>query len=169
MHSTGRSITRTATVLLLVVLLSACSSGPPVGKQTPSFKATDLVGNTVSSKTTRDTVTLLYFWATWCPPCATSGPAVEQLQKKYADNGGVKIIGVHYNTSALVTDYVREHGYTFTIIPDGSRMAKEFHVTKIPSFILIDREGTVVLNQVGFAPEDVEKFAALIDRQLEKR
>lgn len=160
---------RDAAVLALALIMAGCASGPPVGMETPSFKATDLQGNTVSQKTVQNKVTLLYFWATWCAPCSVSGPAVEKLQRRYAGRSDVAILGVHYNSSTLVPAYVKERGYTFTVIPDGSSVAKAFSISKIPSFVLLDRTGMVVLNQVGFGPEDEEKFMALIDKQLATR
>lgn len=154
-----------AAVLMIALLTAGCASGPPVGKGAPAFKAVDLQGNALTQKTLENKVTLLYFWATWCAPCAVSGPSIEKLQQRYAGAADVAIVGVHYNPSTLVPSYVAEHHYTFTVIPDGSSVAKAFQISKIPSFVLMDRSGTVILNQVGFAAEDEEKFAALIDRE----
>lgn len=165
MHEIKSILRRGAAAIAIMLLMAACASGPPVGKDAPSFKAQDLQGNSISQESLLNTVTLLYFWATWCAPCAVSGPSIEKLQQRYAGRADVKIVGVHYNTSTLVAPYVKEHNYTFTVIPDGSAIAKAFHISKIPSFVLLDRSGTVVLNQVGFAPEDEEKFIALIEKQ----
>jgi thiol-disulfide isomerase/thioredoxin len=161
-----KAVSTLVSVTLMAALTAGCASGPPVGEGAPSFKAVDLQGNTISQKTIQNKVTLLYFWATWCAPCAVSGPSIEKLQRRYAGNNGVHIVGVHYNQSTLVTPYVEEHNYTFAIIPDGSSVAKAFHISKIPSFVLLDKTGTVILNQVGFAPEDEEKFSALIEKRL---
>ena len=35
--------------------------------------------------------TILYFWATWCGPCKTVGPIVEELSNKYKNVEWLKV------------------------------------------------------------------------------
>ncbi len=39
-------------------------------------------------------VTLLHFWATWCPPCIEEAPALERLDRAFSGYGGFKVLRV---------------------------------------------------------------------------
>src|SRR5262245_23461573 len=54
------------------------------GSRAPDFKAPSLDGGkSLSLATYRGKVVYLDFWASWCPPCLTSLPLLEQLRKEF--------------------------------------------------------------------------------------
>src|SRR5919197_797923 len=58
----------------------------------PLVELRDLDGRTLSSAGWKGKVTLVNFWATWCPPCREEIPALVALQEKYRDQ--LQIIGI---------------------------------------------------------------------------
>src|SRR4051812_11938852 len=58
----------------------------------PAFSMRDLDGRAISPESLRGKVTIVNFWATWCPPCRAEIPDLVALQKKYGDR--LQVIGV---------------------------------------------------------------------------
>ncbi len=53
----------------------------------PDFCFASHEGQAISNASLRGKVVLMDFWGTWCPPCRESIPALQNLQKKYANKG----------------------------------------------------------------------------------
>lgn len=62
----------------------------------------------------RDKVVIVDFWASWCVPCRRSFPWLNDMQKKYGDDGLV-VVGV--NMDARLTT----HRHSCVIIPQVSK------------------------------------------------
>lgn len=62
------------------------------------------------------------FWATWCGPCKVAIPHMNELYKKYKDDG-LTVIGVSDEKNAVgkVKDFVRQQGdrMTYSVAIDG--------------------------------------------------
>ncbi|MEN8126626.1 MAG: TlpA disulfide reductase family protein [Planctomycetota bacterium] len=95
-------------------------------------------------------VTIVEFWATWCPPCLKSIPHLTELQKKYKDKG-VTVIGITTENDlekvkAFVTKQGEAMDYTVAMDP-GSKVAKgymtAFKQNGIPAAFIVDGKGRV--------------------------
>jgi len=91
---------------------------------------------------------------------------MQTLHEHYRDNANVAVIGVHYDDKGDVAAFVTKSGHTFEIVPDGRGVVSEYGIKKIPSFVIVGTDGDVILNQVGFAEGDEDKFRSLIDANL---
>lgn len=156
-----------AVALWLPVVTGGCASGPKVGSRAPAFDAVDGSGTGVSLSHYEDKVVLLYFWATWCAPCAVSGPAVQDLHVRYRNNSNVAVLGVHYDDRGDAVAYQKKNRLTFPVIPSGGDVVSRFGIKKIPSIVIVGRDGIVLLNQVGFAPGDEREFERIINAHLQ--
>ncbi|MFG0257603.1 MAG: TlpA family protein disulfide reductase [Phycisphaerales bacterium JB043] len=130
----------------------------PVGEPAPDFTLKDQDGNDVSLSDYRGQIVLLDFWATWCSACKVSMPGVQKLSEKY-DGKGVKIIGVQTLDQGKEDEgraYFHEQGYTYTDVfdPDDT-VAMQYRLTGLPSFYVIDRDGTVLYRFPGGPDEEM--------------
>jgi len=68
---------------------------PPVveGEIAPEFSVVDVAGNRQSLTQYRGKMTLVTFWATWCPYCRSDLPLMKALFGKYHDRG-LEILGL---------------------------------------------------------------------------
>jgi thioredoxin 1 len=83
---------------------------------------------TFETTVTTDGITLVDWWATWCPPCRAFGPVFEAASESHADITFGKI-----DTDA------------------NQGLAGEFGITSIPTLMAF-RDGVLVFSQAGALP-----------------
>lgn len=139
------------------------------GGQAPDFSLNDLDGVEVRLSNLRGKVVLLEFWATWCPPCRESIPAMNELYKKYNDKGLV-LLGISVDKGQNIVEdiraFIREYSIQYPIAIDSKNVNTLYGVYSIPTLILIDREGKIVLKNIGFSPEMEKRLSSEIERLL---
>lgn len=95
----------------------------------------------------RGEVTLVNFWASWCPPCRAEHP---KLLEMAAD--GVPIIGVNFRDTAKAAEgYLDDDGNPFVAVafdPQG-RSAIDWGVTAPPETFILGPDGTVLFRFIG--------------------
>ena len=57
-------------------------------------------------------------------------------------------------------------GNTFTIFPSGNSVAKLYDVSKIPTILVVDRDGVVVYRMTGFEDEVLGGLERFVVQQL---
>ena len=94
-----------------------------------------------------DEVTILNFWASWCPPCRAEHPVLMQLA---AD--GYRVAGLNFRDEAdKAAAYLTEDGNPFfaTGFDPKGRTAINWGVTAPPETFIIDGDGTVLFRFAG--------------------
>lgn len=87
---------------------------------------------------------ILDFWASWCGPCALQAPILERVARRYQKKGLV-VLGVNVDDPAAVArQYAAQKGLSYPIVLDEGRDASgHYGVDKLPTLVVIDREGKV--------------------------
>ncbi|WP_298836489.1 DsbE family thiol:disulfide interchange protein [uncultured Roseobacter sp.] len=92
-------------------------------------------------------VTLVNFWASWCPPCHAEHPRLLEMAAE-----GMPIIGVNFrDQEEPASGYLTEDGNPFRAVafdPDA-RTAIDWGVTAPPETFILDAEGTVLFRFAG--------------------
>ena len=92
-------------------------------------------------------VTIVNFWASWCPPCRAEHPVLSQMA---AD--GLRVAGVNIKDQAdTATAYLTEEGNPFFAMafdPRG-RTAIDWGVTAPPETFILGGDGTVLFRFQG--------------------
>jgi peroxiredoxin len=95
---------------------------------------------------------VLNFWATWCPPCADEMPTLEALWQEYRQRGLV-VLGVSVDRGApkaLLEPYLAHHRLTFPILLDpDQKTAGAWRVTSLPATFIVKPGGEVAGMAVG--------------------
>src|SRR5262249_27861184 len=104
---------------------------------------------TVTTDSLKGKVTIINFWATWCPPCRAEMPDLVKLQDRYRDQ--LQIIGVSQDEGSPedVRQVAVSHGLTYPIVMTTPQLAQMFPVSAIPTSFIVDRNGNVVQKHVG--------------------
>ncbi len=142
--------------LLTFGLLSKGSTGVALGEAVPSEPLPRLEGGGTESLTNyRGQWVLVNFWASWCVPCRTEAPELEEFQRRH---GGPRFTVLGIDSRDLTgdgRDFVERYGLTYPQLRDGDGdAAHEFGTTGVPENFLIDPRGKVRLLVRG--PVDAE-------------
>jgi hypothetical protein len=68
---------------------------------------------------------------------------VQVLHEKFEKDPEVFVLAVHFDGKGDPAGHLAEKNYTFPLIPNGSGIASNYGVKKIPTFLVIDRQGTI--------------------------
>ena len=124
------------------------------GTAIPDFKLPDLKGKKQTlSKLVKGKYAVIDFWASWCPDCRKDIPNVKRMYQKFAPLG-VQFIGVSFDDDASKwREAVAQNELNYPQVSELKRMrdsdvAKAFGVKWIPSMMLVDKEGKVLLSTV---------------------
>ena len=115
----------------------------------PQFTLTDLDGNTVSLSDYSGTPLLVNFWATWCPPCRSELPLIQEYQEKFGDDFVVLALSGG-ETAQDVQSFITANGYTFMVLLDSEyAVAEQYGVRGYPTSFFIDANGAIQKTHIG--------------------
>ena len=134
------------------------------GSTAPAWTLRDASGATHSLEGQRGKLVLLDFWATWCGPCRAAMPAVERLHRKHG--GRLRVFGVNVWEKGDAAGFMREQGFTYTLLTQGDLVATQYGVSGIPCFYLIDGQGKVLWSAKGFSSKNERELEEKIDAAL---
>lgn len=125
----------------------------------PSIDGKEVSLNDIVSK---NKLTLIDCWASWCGPCRAEMPNVVELYKKYKSKG-LEIVGISFDENA--DDWkaaVKEMNMTWPQLSElrswSNKMTELYGVTSIPYTILINQDGVIVGKEMRGA--ELDRFIA---------
>jgi peroxiredoxin len=123
---------------------------PPVGTVAKDFETFTLQGKKVKLSDFAGKPVLLHFWSTTCGPCIAEFPELQQELKMFkAADPELVVLGVSLDDNLKqVNKFLEKYDLAWTVVCDkrgwGGQAAKAFHITGIPSDVVIDKEGKIV-------------------------
>ena len=108
------------------------------------IKLKNIDGNTVTKDNFTGQITVINFWATWCPPCIEEIPSLNRLKKKMADVP-FELISINYaEDDKTIIDFMKEVNVEFPVLLDkNGEFAKQWNVISYPSTFIIDSKGVI--------------------------
>ena len=153
-----------ALAALLFAMSGAGGVKAEVGKPAPAFKVSTTQGIEIDSLGLRGSVIVVNFFASWCKPCQTEAPDMEDIWNEYHDQGVAFVAIAYEDTDAKIADFVQKYGLTFPVVTAARNVGQDFGVTGVPETYVIDRDGVVVYKNLGAV--DPAELRAMIDRSL---
>jgi len=122
--------------------------GARVGKKMPTFTLDSLQGTQVTIGQPGK-ITVINFWATWCPPCLEEMPELEEFAKKNKQKIDFYAVNLQ-ESNGKVSDFMNKHKYTMPVLLDKDGVvAKQFQIAAIPTTIIVDKNGLIKHRQSG--------------------
>jgi cytochrome c biogenesis protein CcmG/thiol:disulfide interchange protein DsbE len=137
------------------------------GDTAPNVKVTAENGKTITRDHFGGKLLVLNFWASWCPPCVTETPSLEQFARTMAPQGVVVVAISQDRKEEQYKKFIERFNITFETARDpGADIAASYGTFQIPETYLIGRDGKVIekviSNQDWMDPE----FLARVRRML---
>jgi len=167
MRRVNKLVSGILAILLPFVPLYAAGIDP--GQAAPEFTLKSLKDRNLSLKEFRGQVVMVNFWATWCGPCRQEMPALNALYEKYRSAGFV-LLGINVDSEkANAARMVTKLKATYPILFDTEKQASElYHVSTMPTTVLIDRDGKVRYIQKGYVAGIENKYQTQIRKLLKE-
>lgn len=168
---------RVSYVLLFCLMSVVGVQAVDTGDRAPAWRGSDLRGATVLFPDAESGhLTVLVFWATWCPYCEAFMPYLDAIETDYAArNVRVLAINAKEEEDADPRAYLRAKGYDFTTVLDGDAIAEDYAVKYIPGLMIVDESTGMVVWRRGWtdlpAGQEVAdlwdgQVRAILDREL---
>jgi thiol-disulfide isomerase/thioredoxin len=130
--------------LLLAVSRTARLPGTPVAAPLPDVAVSTLGGEVVNLADLRGRPVLINFWATWCPPCREEMPALERIERKWAERDAAVIVINFEEDEATIQRYLAENGLSLPVFQDSSgEAAQKLDITYLPTTLFVDSAGVI--------------------------
>jgi peroxiredoxin len=129
------------------------------GTPAPSFQLTTLDGTSLAlSQVLAKGPALLAFFKVGCPVCQLTFPFVERM----AANDAVQILGISQDDVKGTREFNDRFGVTFPTLLDESKsgypVSNQFGISSVPTFFLIETDGSISKSFSGFSKRDLEEL-----------
>ncbi|MFD1881461.1 DsbE family thiol:disulfide interchange protein [Paracoccus pacificus] len=120
-----------------------------IGREAPAVPTETLPGKTLLTPEALRTgkVTVVNFWASWCPPCRAEHPTLTNLAAQ-----GIPVAGVNFKDNATdAQKYLKDEGDPYFALgydPRG-RSALDWGVSAPPETFILDGQGRVLYRFAG--------------------
>jgi thiol-disulfide isomerase/thioredoxin len=119
-------------------------------------------------------VVYLDFWASWCKPCRTSFPWMNQMQSKY-EAQGLQVVSINLDKDkSSIATFLKSYPSNFKILldPEGN-VASAYDLLGMPTSYLIDKSGVLRKTHTGFfikhTPQYEKEIIALLSEKEQSK
>jgi thiol-disulfide isomerase/thioredoxin len=128
----------------------------------PALSLVDLDGKAIDTTSLRGKVTIVEFWAEWCPPCRSTLSWLAETHRKVSDT--VNVLGIAVESEeANIRSIVAGMKLPYPIMMGSPEVALRFgDIVAVPTLFVFDRGGKTVSVFYGAPPDLHEQVAAAL-------
>lgn len=111
----------------------------------PPIDLQDSKGRTYKINDFHGNVTVVNFWATWCPPCVAEIPSLNRLRKQMRGQA-FQLVSINYaDTPKVVDEFMQRVEVEFPVLLDlHGKVAQQWNVIGFPSTFVIGKDGKII-------------------------
>lgn len=154
-------------LLSVALLFSGAAVAKEVNKPAPEIALPDKSGSTVKLSDFKGQVVMVNFWASWCQPCRTEMPLIEDLYQRFKKIGfTVLAVNVDENPDNG-KKMLKEVPVSFPVVFDSkNKMIEKYQVQAMPSTYMVDRKGNIREVHRGYKPGDEADYEQYVRKLL---
>jgi peroxiredoxin len=144
-----------------------------IGREAKNFVLINEKNNQVALKDFRGKYVLLSFFASWCGPCLTDITYLKIVDNYFKSNNNLAFISISTDSPEDFHTFLAEKpeipGSILNAQP-SSNIYQHYFLENLPTFLLIDKSGTIISEEV-IAPSEDEGRALIkqIERLIDKK
>jgi thiol-disulfide isomerase/thioredoxin len=153
---------------LAVLFMVLAAGGAAEAKKFPKFSTKDLDGDVITSDIFAESeITMINFWATWCPPCIAEMPDLAELDDFLDDHPGA-LIGILLDAEdrgaiQRAEEILEDAEAYFTNLRPSKEMKSILDtIDAVPTSIFVDSGGNIVGPTVVGARNKNEYLRAML-------
>lgn len=131
-----------------------------------NWRLKDRQGDGFNLNEARGKVVFINFWASWCPPCVAEMPDLRDLYNDYGDK--VEFLFVARDREDKVDAFMSKHGYDLPVYYEMDLTPSQIYNAALPTTFIIDKEGAIVVAEVGAAAWNGEPTREMLDQLIAK-
>lgn len=124
-----------------------------------TFSFIDSKGKIATTADLTGKVVFINFWASWCPPCRAEMPSLENLYQKLKDNSNFVFLFINEDDDrSKGLKFLEANHFTIPFYQASEGVPAEIFSGSLPTTIVLDKKGKVVLKHSGMARYDTQDF-----------
>lgn len=137
--------------------------------QAPGFALHDMNNEVIQWEDYKGKVTLVNFWATWCPPCVEEVPSLNNLAARYTGKD-FEVVSIDFReTPQQLKAFTDKIPVDFPVLFDlDGKVSMDWKVFSFPSSFIIDRQGYVRYSANRAIDWDTESVWQVVNALLEE-
>ncbi len=150
----SKPISKNETTTVSKAKLASNPTQPIQFEYVPYFYGDGIDGTEVSAKDvfSKNKLTLIDFWASWCVPCRAQNPDYVRLYNKYHSQGfEILSIASDKETADWRNAIVMDNMNWSHVIDPYNRIANSYNVNAIPHAILVNNQGGILAKEPGIS------------------
>lgn len=111
-------------------------------------------------------VTIINYWASWCPPCVAEMGQFEQLYADYSDK--VNFLFISNEKRSDIVKFQKRKNLNLPIYQAVKYYPQQLSSNTLPVTFLIDAEGNIMMRKSGIAQWNGQKMRKILDAMIAK-
>lgn len=133
----------------------------------PNTTLTTLNGKSVKvqDEISKEKITILSFWASWCVPCINELDAISEVYEDWQEDFNMELIAISTDdarTQKRIRPMVNGKGWPYKILLDKNQELKRaLNISTIPQIIIL-KDSKVIYIHSGYSPGVEDEFYEII-------
>ena len=133
----------------------------------PNTNLTTLDGKSVKiqDEISKEKITILSFWASWCVPCINELDAISEVYEDWQEDFNMELIAISTDdarTQKRIRPMVNGKGWPYKILLDKNQELKRaLNISTLPQIIIL-KDSKIIYIHSGYSPGVEDEFYDII-------